>query len=1177
MNTERWQRVGDIFERLLEVPEIERERRLNSLCGDDGELRGIVVSMLDSHESPRFSDASLSTLRDASQAAVAASQRGEPQRDTDIEGMRLGPWRLTRRIGAGGMGVVWLAERADGQFKQRAALKLIKRGMDSEAVLARFLRERQILARLEHRNIAHLLDGGIAPDGRPYFAMEYVEGLPLLEYCNERHLKLEERLRLFLQVCSALRFAHAQHVVHRDIKPSNILVTADGSVKLLDFGIAKLLQGEDELTSTLTGTQREQPMTPAYAAPEQIAGGKVSEATDVYALGVVFYELLSGRRPHDFSKAADAHDVLKIILATDPVAPGRLKLDSSPVPLKWLRGDLDTIAVTALRQMPTRRYQSVAAFAADIDNYLAGRPISARRDHVFYRAYKFTRRHRVGVAAVLAVALVALLGTGLVWRERLARGFIGTNASLALVEFTNLSKDREVNDWIAQVLAEQLASELAAGGRIRALPGELVRAAKTDLPAPSIGGYAQPSLSKLRQRVDADYVLSGSYFVSGKGGDATFRLDLALQDTLSGATRATCSESGNLVDLPAIVASAGASLREKVGIVEVSPSALQEVAKARPATFDLSQRMGNALAALSKGDPARARDELLEATVVAADYAPAHLYLSKAYSLLGYDAKALTAAQRAAANSDGLPAQLRQRIDRQLSILSGDWTKALDLDRHLLARDPSNRELHLDLVDDLISARKLDQADKAMIEMRKVPGSNDDPRVEIAAVKIADRREDDKEQLKHASLAFDLAQRRDEPGLANDAIYDQGRAHYNLRNYDEARRLMRQAIEGYKRLGNPRVEADARQFLAFAENKLGHREAALQEYQTALTIYQRIGYNKGVALVYQNLGFILWNQGDFDAAETAVRHAQQVSREIGNSKELASSLFAFAELKSREGAGDSVVADFREALDLTERLGLPSSQINVLQKFAEVLRLRGELDEAKKLCEIASSKAAQLNSADSTLAAEYRCAVIELDRGELADSKAAFARARALAEKLGYGTTIADIDISRARVEIARHGWSAAQALLQSAAQTLGADASPDSAAVVQSLLALCYTGGKQTSDRDQARLKARALRDHMTEHRKIFDVDLALGLVAADEAHQGATEFEALAQDAEKRSWLGNALEARFAAWQVLKRKADPSAAALQKRVEATARQHGFNWLLARMNVEVARETRSP
>ncbi len=210
MNTERWQRVGDIFERLLEVPEGEREKRLASLCGDDQQLRGIVVSMLDSHESPRFSDASLNTLRDSSQAAAATSLHGEPPpRDTETEGTRIGPWRLARRIGAGGMGVVWLAERADGQFKQRAALKLIKRGMDSEAVLARFLRERQILARLEHRNIAHLLDGGIAPDGRPYFAMEYVEGLPLLAYCNEHHLKLEERLRLFLQVCTALRFVHA--------------------------------------------------------------------------------------------------------------------------------------------------------------------------------------------------------------------------------------------------------------------------------------------------------------------------------------------------------------------------------------------------------------------------------------------------------------------------------------------------------------------------------------------------------------------------------------------------------------------------------------------------------------------------------------------------------------------------------------------------------------------------------------------------------------------------------------------------------------------------------------------------------------------------------------------------------------------------------------------------------
>src|SRR5450432_495290 len=237
MDTQRWERIGDIFERLLGVPLTQRPTLLDSLCGDDAELKKIVVSMLESEDSVQR----LEPAGAAARAPTTSNLEAQNLIDAAIIGTRVGPWRIDRKLGSGGMGVVWLAQRADGQFEQRVALKLIKRGMDSEAVLARFLRERQILARLQHPHIAHLLDGGVTDDGRPYFAMEYVDGVPLLRYCHERGARLEERIRLFLDVCAALQFAHEQHVVHRDLKPSNILVTASGEVKLLDFGIAKVL------------------------------------------------------------------------------------------------------------------------------------------------------------------------------------------------------------------------------------------------------------------------------------------------------------------------------------------------------------------------------------------------------------------------------------------------------------------------------------------------------------------------------------------------------------------------------------------------------------------------------------------------------------------------------------------------------------------------------------------------------------------------------------------------------------------------------------------------------------------------------------------------------------------------------------------------------------------------
>ncbi|HEY0180330.1 MAG TPA: serine/threonine-protein kinase, partial [Dokdonella sp.] len=352
-------------------------------------------------------DARARALRDGAAADWAAANA--------LDGATIGAWRVVGELGRGGMGVVLLVERADGQFEQRAALKLIKRGMDSDAVLARFLRERQILARLEHRNIARLLDGGVAADGRPYFVMEYVDGVPLPRYCAERGSDLDERLRLFFGVCAAVQFAHAQLVVHSDLKPSNVLVGAGGDVKLLDFGIAKLL-GEQDAAATQT---RERPLTPAYAAPEQIRGEPVTTATDVYALGCLLYELLTGRRPFEVGDAPTLDELRRLLASSAPPAPSQSGGGAAPVAPKRLRGDLDTIVLKALKSEPERRYATVDALAEDLRRYRAGQPIAAHRDSGLYRARKFVARHRAGVAtsALGAIALAGAIGAAL-WQAR---------------------------------------------------------------------------------------------------------------------------------------------------------------------------------------------------------------------------------------------------------------------------------------------------------------------------------------------------------------------------------------------------------------------------------------------------------------------------------------------------------------------------------------------------------------------------------------------------------------------------------------------------------------------------------------------------------------------------------------------------------------------------------------
>jgi serine/threonine protein kinase len=417
VDTQRWQRIGAIFDEMVETPVDARAGLFDRLCGDDARLRGEVEALLVADGAADRFDHGLASARNSVVADWAEHDDVQNLR----AGERIGPWQLIEELGRGGMGVVWLAKRADGGFEQRAALKLIKRGMDSEAVLARFRRERQILAHLEHPHIGRLLDGGIANDGLPYFAMEYVEGLPLLRYAAQHHLGLEDRTRLFLDVCSAVQFAHRQLVVHLDLKPSNVMITADGTAKLLDFGIAKLLGGEIG-HATQTGDARDRPLTPAYASPEQLSGAPVSTATDVYALGAILYELLTGRRPHDLSDTPTLEEIRKLLENTAPPAPSKRAAVGAPVSARRLRGDLDTIALTALRREPERRYATVDALAVDLRSYLDGRPIAAQRDSVVYRSRKFLLRHRLGVT-LASLALLGLLAatTFALWEAARAR------------------------------------------------------------------------------------------------------------------------------------------------------------------------------------------------------------------------------------------------------------------------------------------------------------------------------------------------------------------------------------------------------------------------------------------------------------------------------------------------------------------------------------------------------------------------------------------------------------------------------------------------------------------------------------------------------------------------------------------------------------------------------------
>ncbi|HEX7770696.1 MAG TPA: protein kinase, partial [Dokdonella sp.] len=376
---------------------------LDTLCGDDAALRAEVEALLASD-----AEAASGAVRLMENPTLAREAWQDLVTPASAIGTLIGPWRVLREIGRGGMGVVYLAERADGQYEQRAALKLMRASGDPAALRRRFLRERQILAKLEHPNVTRLLDGGITPAGEPYFALEYVDGEPLLGHLASRQAGLEERLRLFLDICAAVQFAHRQLVVHCDIKPSNMLVDRDGRARLLDFGIANVLGHE---TASALETQLHA-LTPAYASPEQLRREPVTTATDVYALGAVLHEMLTGVRAREArAHSTDTQPCLPSATVERVHAKGEAADAEalSPVPARLLRGDLDVIATTALQFDPERRYPTVEALANDVRCHLEGTPIAARPASAAYRFGKFVSRHRIGVA-LAGLALLALLG-----------------------------------------------------------------------------------------------------------------------------------------------------------------------------------------------------------------------------------------------------------------------------------------------------------------------------------------------------------------------------------------------------------------------------------------------------------------------------------------------------------------------------------------------------------------------------------------------------------------------------------------------------------------------------------------------------------------------------------------------------------------------------------------------
>jgi len=878
MDAQRWQRVAEIFDAVADAPTHERAELLQRLCADDVEVRREVEALLAADARAEVFEQGVVTARNVSAADwVDASESAAPA------DARIGPWRLVRELGRGGMGVVWLAERADGAFEQRAALKLIKRGMDSDAVQTRFLRERRILARLEHPHIAHLLDGGIAADGRPYFAMEFVDGQPLLRYCADARENLAERIGLFQQICAAVQFAHGQLVVHRDIKPSNILIAADGSAKLLDFGIAKLLDDSgDGHTATVDALHR--PFTPAYGAPEQLRGEAATTATDIYALGCVLYELLTGKRPLALDDATTPAEILRVQDTTDPAAPSRVVDADSPVPPRLLRGDLDTIVLKTLQREPQRRYATAAALADDLQRLVSGRPIAARRDHAAYRLRKFVGRHRLGVAAAATGLLLLVAALGLaVWQAQAKAREAQTSQQVTqfLIELFSGADPTHARGatLTAQDLLDQSTQRLRANGNI----DSAVRA-------------------RLLQTVAITYTDLGLY-------DRALPLAqqaLALRREQSAPAELAESELqvGRILRLKSDYAGAEPLLREVLRLREAN------LVSDDPAVSESHDELGLLLGAQGRFADADAQFH------AARDSAERH-----------YGAGAIETARYL----DDYAANLDDLGKRQDALTLYQQALAIR-EKNLGPNDADVATSLLNLGTHLDESGRYDEArpllDRALAIRRKIFGATHPlvgfAQIGLASVYADEDRLDDAERLTQDALSILRAALPPDHPKISEALNMLVTIHVAHRDFAGAVPLALEVLARFTKTlgeGHPNT-LTAKNNLAYALARAG-RAAEAETLQRDVLARQRADNGQGSdAIDNENLATTLIGEGKFAEAATYGRRAVEIQkqREGEVSGNTAVALRGLAIAEERNGARVDAERDFRAALAIGEKL-----------------------------------------------------------------------------------------------------------------------------------------------------------------------------------------------------------------------------------------------------------------
>lgn len=874
-----------------------------------------------------------------------------------MNGQTLGHYRIVEEIGAGGMGVVYRAH--DEQLDRDVALKVLPAGMlVDEAARRQFRKEALALAKLNHPNIETVFEFN-TQGGVDFLAMELIPGSSLGEKLEEGPFAEKEVLRLGMQLAEGLAAAHDQGVIHRDLKPGNLFITPDGRLKVLDFGLAKLLRTEypgDVTQSVTTGSGTISGTVP-YMSPEQLRGLPVDVRSDIYAAGAVLYEMATGRRPFPQSQSAE---LMGAILHESPPPVCSVNPQISP--------GVQSVISKTLEKKPERRYQSARELRAALEAQSAG--FAGATGLKPAADAKSASRWKIGAgAAALAVVLAGGLVLGLNvrgMRDRLwgrngsgsansaSAGLAPIHArrSVAVIGFKNLS-GRPDEAWLSTALSEMLTTELAAGGKLRTVPGETVAQMKTSLALPDADSYGMATLTKIRSNVGADEIVLGSYLALGNG---QVRVDLKLEDATSGGIVDSVTASGTETEISDLISRAGVSLRDKLGAGEISSSQAATVKASLPSNPEAARLYSEALAKMRAYDNLAARDLLQKAVAAEPDFALAHSALATAWRTLGYDSNAREEAKKAFDLSAVLGSEERLWVEGQYREMADELDKAVDCYRTLFQASPDNLEYGLRLAYVQYHAGKAQDALATLELLRKLPPpANDDPRIDIREADAADKLGDYKRETAAAGRAVEKARAQGARLLAAQALLEKcwglkilGQPKEAIATCEEAQRIFAEA-------GDRANVASALDQVAGILEEQGDYAAAKAKFDQALSISTAVGDRDSVAAELGNMANLLSAQGDLHGAKRMYERSLATYREVGDKDNVSLTLSNLGGLLDSLGDLSDAQTKLEESLAIARETGNAGQKAYDLSVLGDVLLYRGDLGGANDALQQAES------------------------------------------------------------------------------------------------------------------------------------------------------------------------------------------------------------------------------